>query len=65
MLHMNQQPRYQRIWGELKTVYVCRGTSAAHYMAGLTLGAEIIRGLSDTERHNLNRIFDEARNAKR
>ena len=65
MLHMNQQPRYQRIWEELKTVYVCRSTSVAHYMAGLTLGAEIIRGLSDTEIHNLNKIFNEARNAKR
>lgn len=65
MLHINHQPRYQRIWEEFKTVYTCRGSSVAHYIAGLTLGAEIVRGLSDVERQNLNRLFDEARHAKR
>lgn len=65
MLHINHQPRYQRIWEELKTVYALRGSSAAHYIAGMTLGAEIMRNLSDVERQNLNRLFDEARHAKR
>lgn len=65
MLHMNQQPRYQRLWEDLKTVYVCRGTNSAHYIAGLTMGAEIVRGLSELERHYLHILLSEAANAKR
>lgn len=65
MLHINRQPRYQRIWEDLKTVHACRGTSSAHYVAGMTIGAEIVRGLSDAERYRLNVLFDEARHAKR
>lgn len=65
MLHMNQQPRYQRIYKDLRLVFLMRGHPGAHYLAGMTIGAEIVRGISDTERFYLNKIFDEARHAKR
>lgn len=65
MLHMNNQPRYQRIWEDLKTVYICRDTPSAHYIAGLTIGAEIAKGISDLERYHLNILFNGARYADR
>lgn len=65
MLHINRQSRYQRLWEDLKTVHVCRGTSSAHYIAGMTIGGEIAKGISDAERYRLNMLFDEARHAKR
>lgn len=65
MLHMNKTQRYQQLYQDLKTVYECRGTDLAHYIAGLAVGSEIWRGISDVERYNLSRIFTVARNAKR
>ena len=65
MLHINRQARYQRIWESLKTTYVLRGTNQAHYIAGVAVGAEIARGVSDAELANLSRLFEDARNAKR
>lgn len=65
MIHINKTERYQRIWEDLKTVYVVRSTNSAYYLAGLTMGAEIMRGINELERLKLNQIFMAAANAKR
>jgi hypothetical protein len=65
MLHMNKTERYQRLREDLKTIYVCRGTSSAHYIAGLTMGMAISRGLSDPERQRLHMLLSGAANADR
>lgn len=64
MLHMNKNLRYKQLYQDINTVYVMRGSNFSHYIAGLAVGAEIQRGLSDTELSNLKKIFDAARNAK-
>lgn len=64
MLHMNQKPRYKMIWDHLITVYLCRGSSHGHYVAGMIMGGEIQQGLSDLERHNLKTILNAARYAE-
>lgn len=63
MLHMNKTERYAQLYRDLKTVYDCRSTPAAHYIAGMAIGSEIWRGISDIERVNLCKIFTVARNA--
>ena len=65
MIHMNHQPRYQMIWSQIVTVYLCRGGDQAHYVAGMIMGGEIQQGLSDLERHNLKTILNAARYADR
>lgn len=64
MIHMNQQPRYQRIYEDLLTVYACRGTNSSHFIAGMTMGYEIARGVTEVERANLTALFEAARHAK-
>lgn len=64
MIHMNQQPRYQRIYEDLITVYTCRGTHSAHFIAGMAIGYQIAKGINEVERENLANLFQAARYAK-
>ncbi len=64
MIHMNQQPRYQDIYTDLKSIYSLRGMSVSHYLAGLLMGNQIGRGLTEVERVNLARLTEAARHAK-
>lgn len=57
MIHMNQQPRYQGIYAELQSVYRTRGTCCAHYTAGMCMGYQIAKGLSNVERDNLDKLL--------
>ena len=65
MLHMNKTPRYQQLYRDLRNVYLTRGDRVSDYMAGLAIGGEIQRHISDVEFKNLVHIFTVARNAKR
>lgn len=64
MLHINKTERFNHLYLNLKAVYGCRRTPAGHYIAGMAVGSEIWRGISDVERVNLCNIFEAARYAQ-
>ena len=63
MLHMNKSDRYRYIWEDLKTVYICRGSDSAHYIAGMRIGHEIAVGTNQAGLDALIKLFRAARHA--
>lgn len=64
MLHMNQTLQYRTLYSELYNSYLTRGTPVSHYLAGMTIGFQIARGLNGEELQRLTSLVMAIRNAK-